>query len=225
MSNPEKTTTIPSYEMESMMRRQPKQERSLKRVEQILNTASELILEVGLESVNAGLISKRTGIPVGTIYQFFTDMEAVSTEIIIRIKKRLDGKIMEELHASTITKDYRRGIEDTINVMINGFKSEPYAITVLQALLHTKSYIQSTKITKQRLSDYFAESFLHSGFGVELEQSRIISDLIFESGYGVFEKILLEPDLSLSQKYKEEWLKMLIQYLSPYLETNDLEPS
>ncbi len=218
MSNLEKTATIPSYEMESMMRRQPKQERSQKRVEQILNTASELILEVGLEHVNAGLISKRTGIPVGTIYQFFTDMEAISTEIIIRIKKRMDGKIMEELHASTITKDYKKGIEDTVNIMINGFKSEPYAITVLQALLHTKSYIRSTNITKHRLSDYFAQSFLHAGFGVEIEQSKIISDLIFESGYGVFEKILLEPDPLISQRYKEEWIKMLIQYLSLYLE-------
>ena len=57
--------------------REPSQERSRERVAAILSAARELIAEGGLASLKMGLLAERAGVPIGTIYQFFPDKDAV----------------------------------------------------------------------------------------------------------------------------------------------------
>lgn len=57
--------------------REPSQERSRERVAAILAAARELIAEAGLGNLKMALIAERAGVPVGTIYQFFPDKDAV----------------------------------------------------------------------------------------------------------------------------------------------------
>lgn len=57
--------------------REPTQERSRERVAAILSAAKDLIAEAGLGNLKMGLIAERAGVPVGTLYQFFPDKDAV----------------------------------------------------------------------------------------------------------------------------------------------------
>jgi AcrR family transcriptional regulator len=57
--------------------KEPSQERSRERVAAILSAARELIAEGGLGSLKMGLLAERAGVPIGTIYQFFPDKDAV----------------------------------------------------------------------------------------------------------------------------------------------------
>jgi len=57
--------------------KEPSQERSRERVAAILSAARELIAEGGLASLKMGLLAERAGVPIGTIYQFFPDKDAV----------------------------------------------------------------------------------------------------------------------------------------------------
>jgi AcrR family transcriptional regulator len=57
--------------------KEPSQERSRERVAAILSAARELIAEGGLGNLKMGLLAERAGVPIGTIYQFFPDKDAV----------------------------------------------------------------------------------------------------------------------------------------------------
>jgi AcrR family transcriptional regulator len=57
--------------------KEPSQERSRERVAAVLSAARELIAEGGLASLKMGLLAERAGVPIGTIYQFFPDKDAV----------------------------------------------------------------------------------------------------------------------------------------------------
>lgn len=59
------------------LRRQPVQQRSAKRVAQMLDSCAELIDEVGYDALTTTLIAKRAGVAVGSLYQFFPDKRAV----------------------------------------------------------------------------------------------------------------------------------------------------
>jgi len=79
------------------LRRQPVQQRSAKRVEQMLDASAELIDEVGYEALTTTLIAKRAGVAVGSLYQFFPDKRAVVQALTQRNLDRFMAAVSERL--------------------------------------------------------------------------------------------------------------------------------
>ena len=50
---------------------QPKQERSQKRMDQVVKTTEKMLLTIGLEKISIPEIAKESGVPRASIYQFF----------------------------------------------------------------------------------------------------------------------------------------------------------
>ncbi len=57
--------------------RQPRQKRAIERVQLILDTAVEMILEGDVNSLKMNELADRAGIPVGSVYQYFPSKSAV----------------------------------------------------------------------------------------------------------------------------------------------------
>lgn len=65
-------------------RSQPKQQRGRQRVDAILNAASEVFAEVGYESATTIQIAARANTSVGSLYQFFSNKEAILRALVER---------------------------------------------------------------------------------------------------------------------------------------------
>ena len=59
------------------MRRVPNQERSRQRVASILAATVKLVEEQGYEATTTAMIAKEADVPIGTLYQFFSNKEAI----------------------------------------------------------------------------------------------------------------------------------------------------
>ncbi|GAB4440556.1 MAG: TetR/AcrR family transcriptional regulator [Cyanobacteria bacterium J069] len=81
------------------MRRQPKQARSQERVEQILNAAEALFIEVGYEQTTTRAIATRAQVPVGSLYQFFPDKEAILKSLADRYLQQ-EYELFASLHVN-----------------------------------------------------------------------------------------------------------------------------
>ncbi|WP_215548555.1 TetR/AcrR family transcriptional regulator [Amycolatopsis sp. CA-230715] len=81
------------------LRRKPVQQRSAKRVEQMLDAAAQLIDEIGYDALTTTLIAKRAGVAVGSLYQFFPDKRAVVQALTQRNLERFLGAVTERLGA------------------------------------------------------------------------------------------------------------------------------
>ena len=79
------------------LRRKPVQQRSAKRVEQMLDASAELIDEVGYDALTTTLIAKRAGVAVGSLYQFFPDKRAVVRALTQRNLDRFVQAVSERL--------------------------------------------------------------------------------------------------------------------------------
>jgi AcrR family transcriptional regulator len=79
------------------LRRQPVQQRSARRVEQMLDASAQLIDEVGYEALTTTLIAKRAGVAVGSLYQFFPDKRAVVQALTQRNLDRFMTAVSERL--------------------------------------------------------------------------------------------------------------------------------
>lgn len=93
----------------STMRRAPTQRRSRERFEAILACARELLVEKGSDAFRMSDIVERTGIPFGSLYQYFPDRtaviatlaeryNAVGRECVARELKAIQGP--DDLHAA-----------------------------------------------------------------------------------------------------------------------------
>jgi AcrR family transcriptional regulator len=78
-------------------RRAPTQERSRARVAKILEATAALLDEKGLEGVTTNAIAKRARLPVGTLYQFFPNREAILLALADSRLEELDARFVPML--------------------------------------------------------------------------------------------------------------------------------
>ena len=66
-----------------------RQARGQRRIEVILDTAAQVFAEVGFEAASTNVIAARAGIPIGSVYQFFPNKEAIAEALADRFVERL----------------------------------------------------------------------------------------------------------------------------------------
>ena len=59
------------------MRKEPTQERSRRRVAAILQATVKLMMAYGYEATTTAMIAEEAGVPIGSLYQFFANKEAI----------------------------------------------------------------------------------------------------------------------------------------------------
>jgi AcrR family transcriptional regulator len=94
------------------LRRQPVQQRSAKRVEQMLNASAQLIDEVGYDALTTTLIAKKAGVAVGSLYQFFPDKRAVVQALTQRNLEHFLTAVNERL--TSISSDHWWDVVDCL---------------------------------------------------------------------------------------------------------------
>ncbi len=64
-------------------------------MEQILAAASDLLYEGGLDELSTRAVAERSGVPVGTIYRYFENSDAIVSAFLDREMEKLDTAIAE----------------------------------------------------------------------------------------------------------------------------------
>jgi AcrR family transcriptional regulator len=78
------------------MARSPSQDRSRARVERVLAAAAQLLAEVDAEKVTVRALAARSGVSVGTIYQFFDDIDGVGLAVAERTRADVQSVLETE---------------------------------------------------------------------------------------------------------------------------------
>lgn len=80
-------------------RRVPRQERSRRRVEDLLDAAATLVVEHGVEALTTRDIARAAGAPVASLYQYFADKEDVLLALAQRDMDEMDTQVATDLAA------------------------------------------------------------------------------------------------------------------------------
>lgn len=81
----------------AVRRRTPTQVRSRERVERILDAASQIVLEQGLEALSTREMARVAEVPVASLYQYFSDKDAVLLAICERDMAEMDDQVATDL--------------------------------------------------------------------------------------------------------------------------------
>lgn len=106
------------------LRKQPVQQRSAKRVEQMLAACAALIDELGYDGVTTTLIAERAGVAVGSLYQFFPDKRAVVQALTKRHLDHFTKQIEERLDWEHL-EHWWHGVDTIIDIYVEMYRSIP----------------------------------------------------------------------------------------------------
>ena len=99
-------------------RREPRQERSQKRVASILSAAGQLLEEVGYAALTTNAIAQKAGTSIGSLYQFFPNKAAV----LARLADGFRTEVSRTLGKLFSLETARRSTIDLVNLFIDGIE-------------------------------------------------------------------------------------------------------
>ncbi|MEU1469699.1 TetR/AcrR family transcriptional regulator [Streptomyces sp. NPDC005761] len=96
------------------LRRAPVQQRSAERLARILDACAELLDETGYEQLTTRAVAVRAGVPIGSVYRFFSNKRALADALA---RRNLDS-YAERITARLVTipaGDWRRAIDAVLD--------------------------------------------------------------------------------------------------------------
>ncbi|MFE3675657.1 TetR family transcriptional regulator [Streptomyces griseus] len=105
-------------------RRLPVQKRSLERFERLLDACAELLDEVGYSALTTKEVARRAEVPIGTLYQFFSDREGLVGALATRNLESFLGRVTERLE-----REAPDGIAGLVEVTVDEFVAMRRTIT------------------------------------------------------------------------------------------------
>lgn len=108
----------------AVRRRMPTQVRSRERVERILDAASQIVLDEGMDALSTRSIASAAGVPVASLYQYFSDKDAILLAICERDMAEMDEQVAADLAALDVLS-MRSLVETSMRAFVKVYHRRP----------------------------------------------------------------------------------------------------
>lgn len=106
------------------LRNEPVQARSTARLTRLLDSAAEVIDEIGYERLTTAMVAERAGASIGTVYRYFPDRIAVLQSLSLRFLTESADEIRAVL-ADEAHETLTDALDAVIDVAVRSFESKP----------------------------------------------------------------------------------------------------
>lgn len=182
-------------------------------MEAVLDAASRLVLEGGVEALSTRTIAEAAGIPVASLYQYFADKEGVLLSLVERDMAEMDAQVLTDLAANEPTS-VGELVGTTMGAFTTVFSRRPAFVEVWlrgrgNAAIRQRGREHNARVA-ETLRTYAADAGL-AGRDVP----PAVALLAVEVGDRVFQ-LAYEHDLDGDQSLVEEGIAMVTAYLAKY---------
>ncbi|MGH7998179.1 MAG: TetR/AcrR family transcriptional regulator, partial [Brasilonema sp.] len=198
------------------MRRQPKQKRSQKRVDRILDAAAEVFDEVGYEAATTHAIATRADTAIGSLYQFFPDKLAIFHALELRHVERVHAVWAKLNQPEIIQLPFETFIRTLAGTYQKLFEQPTSRMVFVQYF--------TSRVIFQNIDDSFTEEAINfmakllQGRNPNLshEQSHLLAEVCTHACNTLLLHAL-RSDEAHRQQIFEQMEAMLLAYLQPHV--------
>jgi AcrR family transcriptional regulator len=199
------------------LRSQPAQERSRKTVVLILETAAELVDEVGVVGFTTNLLAERAGIRVRTIYRYFPSKIGILSALMIHLDDDSEDRLKLFSDLGDAECDWRKLIGRWLDDLSSWTRERPGA----RLLMGWSHAVPELVALGERIDEEWVNGMIEAmtARGVDLPARQL---------YAVCHNFIATLDsmtslaASTTQEYSEEIIEetrcMLVLYLEHYLD-------
>jgi AcrR family transcriptional regulator len=194
-------------------RRVPRQERSRRRVEDLLDAAARLVVERGVEALTTRDIAEAAEVPVASLYQYFADKEDVLLALAQRDMDEMDTQVAADL-ATLETLSMWTLVRTTMSAYVEVYRRRPAFVEIYlrgrtNVAVHRFGREHNAR-TAAMLRDFAVEAGI-----ADPDLKPDVALLAVEVGDRVFQ-LAYEHDRSGNRKVVEEGMVMVSAYLERY---------
>jgi|GEM_PF-3099890 len=195
-------------------RKIPLQSRSRDRVDLIICCTQKILCRVEPTKITTSKIAKEAGIPVGSVYQYFKDSDAVllalGEQIILSENLKLE-KIFEEV---SIRAHWRHVVRVVIRAFTKIIFEGDVRHRLDRVLSNNPDWQRINRSSEKRMVQFFAEYQLFYEKGLSPQEARIISRMVVASATATVMRARRIPSATEADKLVEEMIKMVTAYFS-----------
>lgn len=194
-------------------RRVPRQERSRRRVEGLLDAAARIVVERGVESLTTREIADAAGVPVASLYQYFSDKEDVLLAIAQRDMEEMDTQVAGDL-ARLQVLSVSSMVRATMMAFVSVYERRPAFVEIYLRGRNNQAVHRFGREHNQRVAEMLRAYAMDAGLARH-ELTATIAQLAVEVGDRVFQLAYAE-DADGDRVLVEEGIVLVTSYLERY---------
>ncbi|AYG58183.1 TetR/AcrR family transcriptional regulator [Rhizobium jaguaris] len=189
-------------------RKQPKQERSIHRVDVILSAAAQLIAEKGVSAMTMTELATAAGVPIGSVYQYFPEKAAIVTALFDRHAVLVQQKTTEVF---AVVKSLDHAVDlvcGMIDWYYREFRGDPTYMGVWLGTEMDQDILRLNIQHSNRVAEIFLtgiEAYIPAGSEIDLHaRTQLFSHLI-----GASVRLAVMSEKSLAVRMLNEWKQVI----------------
>lgn len=196
------------------LRTEPKQLRALDRVEAILAVTESMVANG--EKVTTSSIAKKAGIPVGSIYRYFPDINAIYSQLFKIINNDMMDKVKLEIQNVDPEISWQERLQTCMKIMSQTYESKP-AFGDLLLMMESPELRDSKNEITSGVTNALATRWRNGLDGFSGTDPDIVARTVIEMATANELCYFLEKDQSVRDRLYLEWSIAMAAYLNIYL--------
>jgi AcrR family transcriptional regulator len=183
-------------------RREPQQARSRERVRRILGATAKLVSKGGVAAVNTNAIAKTARLPVGTLYQFFPNRDAVLEALMQSQLEAFDQALWPLIAPGTDEQPLEAQVDRIVDALAKAYLEVPGLAPLLRALKHDAHFAPLAARNNALIAAGLAELVARRVPGTKPARAKAIGVTVVEAADGVLMAWLQTRDPALLRELK-----------------------
>jgi len=201
-------------------RRVPRQERSRRLVEGILDAAERLVVERGVEALTTRDIAEAADAPVASLYQYFSDKEDVLLALGLRDMNEMDNQVASDL-AELEVVSISSLVRTTMLAFVSVYRRRPAFVEIYLRGRTNQAVHRFGRDHNLRVAQDLRAFAIDAGLAQE-NLSVKVAQLAVEVGDRVFQ-LAYSEDVDGDGEMVEEGILLVTAYLERYATPAGLE--
>lgn len=136
-------------------RKTPQQDRSIQRVQAILESATRLITQGGVSTLTMTALAKEAGIPIGSVYQYFPEKAAILRALFDMISTQLEEHVILTLEKATSLEELKEQVFVLVDWYYHECRENPIYLSIWLSMEMDKALAQLNIEQSYRLAEIF----------------------------------------------------------------------
>jgi AcrR family transcriptional regulator len=201
----------------------PKQTRSQKRVDLILDTAAEFFAEVGYEAATTNAIAERAGISIGSLYRYFPDKETLLRAWATRYGEQICALYDQAFADNVPALPLPALLDHLIDPFLELYLACPVYTHILLGADVSPEIAAVNKALEAEIIERTADVFRCVAPQLTEARARLTATVCKASVKGLISLVTVSHDKKFRAQVTAETKRMLAAYLEPIL--REIEPA